>query len=332
MASIFYLDYELGNDSTTDTPLGWWSVAFTGGTGTEPAADTTVTGGTSGSTAKTTVVVISSGTFAGNDAAGTMYFYGKSAAFQSEEVSWSTGHIDIGGDFTYCAWKTISTTGAKASRIAPGDTIRVAKSPAPVSLGVNGKWTDNTIVGGGFPATLAVTGTADASGLIRLTLANTATLANNDVVQILSVGGTIEANGVWLCTVIDATHIDLQGTVYANAWTSGGTIQKINSKAVVLTLPATPFTYNITSCDTASGWVGANDGTPSLITFATDAKEGHGCIKILMDASTQTNKIQSYLPISIPAATAGNYQKITFWIKNSAAIADATTWSMESTC
>ncbi|MEX2052748.1 MAG: hypothetical protein WD898_00810, partial [Candidatus Paceibacterota bacterium] len=39
------------------------------------------------------------------------------------------------------AWKTI-TSGATAARIAPGDIIRIAKSPAPASLGTTGVWTN----------------------------------------------------------------------------------------------------------------------------------------------------------------------------------------------
>jgi len=39
------------------------------------------------------------------------------------------------------AWKTI-TSGATAARIAPGDTIRIAKSPDPVSLGITATWTN----------------------------------------------------------------------------------------------------------------------------------------------------------------------------------------------
>src|SRR5512138_3120467 len=38
------------------------------------------------------------------------------------------------------AWKTI-TSGATAARIAPGDIIRIAKSPAPYSIG-NATWND----------------------------------------------------------------------------------------------------------------------------------------------------------------------------------------------
>ncbi len=37
-------------------------------------------------------------------------------------------------------WKTI-TSGATAARTAPGDVIRIMKSPDPVSLGVNGTFT-----------------------------------------------------------------------------------------------------------------------------------------------------------------------------------------------
>lgn len=39
------------------------------------------------------------------------------------------------------AWKTI-TAGATAARIAPGDTIRIAKSPTPTSTGINAAWTN----------------------------------------------------------------------------------------------------------------------------------------------------------------------------------------------
>jgi hypothetical protein len=134
--STFYLDYENGNDSTTATPLGWWSVPFTGGTAPDPVVSGLVTGAVSGATARMTAVVLSGGAWATSDAAGTMYFYGKSAtAFQAEQVDFdSGGHMDIAADFTYCAWKTI-TTGATAARIAPGDVIRIAKSLDPTSLG-----------------------------------------------------------------------------------------------------------------------------------------------------------------------------------------------------
>lgn len=221
------------------------------------------------------------------------------------------------------AWKTI-TLGATAARIAPGDIIRIAKSPAPVSLGINGKWTNNTNTGGGFPTALNITGTADnGSGLIRVTMADTSTLTNNDVVQIVATGGTVEANGAWKITVIDSTHIDLQNSVYINAWTSGGTVQQINSKAIVLD---SPLTKNITDFETLFTNAVGGDCTSAKVAVSTDAKEGGNCQRFTLDATPQTNRLEAYL--AIPSTDYSSYQKITFWIKNSAAITDANRWAI----
>ncbi len=140
--AIFYSDYENGNDVTTATPLGWWSVEFTNGSGTEPLTNEIVTGASSSATAKITIIgTLSGGSWGGSDAAGTMYFYGKSATdFESETVNCAEGgSFDIANDFTYCAWKTL-TSGATSERIAPGDIIRLAKSLAPTSIG-DATWT-----------------------------------------------------------------------------------------------------------------------------------------------------------------------------------------------
>lgn len=74
--------------------------------------------------------------------------------------------------------------------------------------------------------TLAVTGSAAGTGgVVRLTVASSAALTTGQAVTVASVGGTTEANGNWICTVVDSTHVELIGSVFANAWTSGGTIQ-----------------------------------------------------------------------------------------------------------
>lgn len=46
---VFYMDYVGGNDATTATPYGWWSVAYTTGNGTQPVTAETATGGASSS-------------------------------------------------------------------------------------------------------------------------------------------------------------------------------------------------------------------------------------------------------------------------------------------
>lgn len=70
---------------------------------------------------------------------------------------------------------------------------------------------------------VAISGAADnGAGLVRLTVASTTGWTTGDIKDVASVGGTTEANGTWTITVVDGTHIDLQGSTFANAYTSGG--------------------------------------------------------------------------------------------------------------
>ena len=59
------------------------------------------------------------------------------------------------------------------------------------------------------------------SGLIRITVTGHL-FATGDKTGIESVGGTTEANGDWTVTKIDANNFDLQGSTFANTYTSGG--------------------------------------------------------------------------------------------------------------
>lgn len=71
----------------------------------------------------------------------------------------------------------------------------------------------------------AVLGAANnGSGLIRIQVASTTGLATNTLKNINQVAGCIEANGTWPVTVIDATHFDLQGSTFVNAYVSGGIV------------------------------------------------------------------------------------------------------------
>jgi len=76
------------------------------------------------------------------------------------------------------------------------------------------------------PVAIAITGAANSgAGIIRLIVASTATITTGAEFSVTNVGGTIEANGLWLVTVIDSTHVDLQGSAFVNAYVSGGVIQ-----------------------------------------------------------------------------------------------------------
>lgn len=78
------------------------------------------------------------------------------------------------------------------------------------------------------PAALTVSNAANnGSGLIRLTVSSTSTLSTGQEVGVTGIVGTTEANTSWIITVIDGSNIDLQGSTFTNAYTSGGTVQAL---------------------------------------------------------------------------------------------------------
>ncbi|MFA7238189.1 MAG: hypothetical protein WC058_15110 [Phycisphaeraceae bacterium] len=95
-------------------------------------------------------------------------------------------------------------------------TLQKLYQPSAVSL----------LLGSNSNAALTITGAASNGGpnLIRLTVASTATFSTGQKKIVNGVTGTTEANARWTITVVDATHIDLQGSTFTNAYVSGGTI------------------------------------------------------------------------------------------------------------
>ncbi|MFA6971363.1 MAG: hypothetical protein WC208_08190 [Gallionella sp.] len=311
----FYVDGTTGIDTTTDTPLGWWSVAYTGATGTAPAVDEVVTGATSESTAKICGIV---NLYEWGIGAGTMYFYGKSAAFQAETVNCAGGGaFTIGADFVYCAWKTL-TVGASAARLVSGrgDTIRMAKSPNPTSMGQSAQWTGATGLSGGTGGTKTVSGTANDGGLIRITTSGAHGYVTGDVVLITAIVGTIEANSEWVVTYIDATHFNLQGSAYVNAWISGGTVYKKTVQAVVLT---TAVTKTIHNCDTA--WSG---GASCTVTAENNAREGAKYQKIVtgaLGAGQELSYVDFGSQLDFSNLSGASLQQISFWFWSNVTVA-----------
>lgn len=114
------------------------------------------------------------------------------------------------------------------------------------SIGQNGKWSTLPISGEYLtalarpgitleqldaiaPTPLNITGAANnGAGLIRLTLAAESnadfTIVGQNFIVVYDVGGTTEANGTWTFTIINSTHIDLIGSAFVHAYTSGGHI------------------------------------------------------------------------------------------------------------
>lgn len=59
------------------------------------------------------------------------------------------------------------------------------------------------------------------SGAIRLTVGSTSNMATGNTIVVANVGGAVGANGSWTATVIDGTHIDLQGSNFTSTSAAG---------------------------------------------------------------------------------------------------------------
>lgn len=139
------------------------------------------------------------------------------------------------------------------------------------------------------------------------------------------------------------------GSNWANAWktiTSGATAARI-APADVIRIAKSPAptsignaewtnlskTVTLASAQTAtidlceSAWTanGSGDTTVALTGVATDAKQGSYSMKLTLDAAPQTSIMQAYYATGTLNLSA--YQKISFWIKNSAAIV-ANNWKV----
>jgi hypothetical protein len=126
----------------------------------------------------------------------------------------------------------------------PQQSLFNANTDGSVTVGQNG-WIDVLDPFGGHAAwigtqndTWAVTGAVDnGAGLIRLTVVGHDFVTGNRA-RVQSVGGIGQApppggtfhnnaTGTWSVTVIDADHIDLDGSVFAGAYTSGGMVDRL---------------------------------------------------------------------------------------------------------
>lgn len=118
------------------------------------------------------------------------------------------------------------------------------------------------------------------SGEIRLELDALSNADFNIVGQnfivVQGVEGTVEANGTWPFTVIDATHIDLVGSVFTNAYVAGGEIGG--------SLDALPFSLDSISkasvaelaAFTSDHKLGFFDGPNLEATIETAEQDGQG--------------------------------------------------------
>ena len=170
----------------------------------------------------------------------------------------------------------IRVTVADTSTLTTGDIRTVSGVIGSFADDANGTWTLTVISGTTFDLQSSsfdsqnVTGAANnGAGLIRLAMASTAAWTTGSKVVVASVTGTTEANGNWVVTVIDATHLDLQGSTFTNAYVSGGTVKDRYDSATdggVLAGDIDLLPFSLDDVSTAA--------LPALAIFNTDHKLG----------------------------------------------------------
>ncbi len=110
------------------------------------------------------------------------------------------------------------------------DSITLFEAEASYELFRTRGTETRTIIVPSSPTITTITGAASGTGgVIQITytpISTNPTLATGNIVNIQAVGGTTEANGSWVITVVDATDFTLNGSVFANTYTSGGTFQQ----------------------------------------------------------------------------------------------------------
>jgi hypothetical protein len=120
------------------------------------------------------------------------------------------------------------------------DCITLFEAEAARELFRNRRAEGTTIIVPSTPVAQNVSNAASHVGLIQLTVGATGAWTTGQELVVASVQGTTEANGNWIVTVIDGTHIDLQNSTFTNAYTSGGTVTNLPG---VVTLPTDYMSY-----------------------------------------------------------------------------------------
>lgn len=120
------------------------------------------------------------------------------------------------------------------------------------TLAPGSSWVGTTGGAGALPsaATQIISGTASSGGVINVSLSanlppnglsdgTTTNFPASGICFVNGVAGTTEANGIWPCTVINSSTIQLTGSSYVNAYISGGSISVVNGGQTILGAAAT---------------------------------------------------------------------------------------------
>lgn len=225
----------------------------------------------------------------------------------------ANGSDSNGGTSWADAWKTI-LNGATAARIAPGDIIRIAKSPDPTSIGA-ALWTGAAYLKGDIPGgTQNIASSTNATPIV-VTKAGHG-LSNGSVVVVWNHSTNTAANGQWLVGNVTANTFELVGSVGNGTGGATGYLQNVTSRCVVL---ETPVNQTITQATTS--WTAGTNVT-SAAASATYYKRYGMSVKIVTAAGHAGTGILAYQGLPAPLNLSG-YEQVSFWIRTDFIVANA---------
>jgi prepilin-type N-terminal cleavage/methylation domain-containing protein len=131
-----------------------------------------------------------------------------------------------------------------------GRPYAMTLSYVDVPLPYAGDSTSSRMSVGKYRINGTITGASNnGAGRIRIT---TATAIDSNIasgpgayVIVSGVGGTVEANGRWSLTLVDSTHFDLQGSIFTNTYTTGGTFTLYCPSCAVFSIGADSLWRNL---------------------------------------------------------------------------------------
>ena len=121
---------------------------------------------------------------------------------------------------------------------------RVGRFDCEFVTGVGQATTPHAVTITGAAAGTVFTTPTGSARRIRLTVTSTALLRDGDAGTVSGVAGTTEANGTWPMDVIDATHVELNGSTFVHAYTSGGTLIGLASIEPIETDPVVEISWS----------------------------------------------------------------------------------------
>jgi hypothetical protein len=212
-------------------------------------------------------------------------------------------------------WKTFSSTGASATRLAGDDILRIESSPDPTSIG-SGTW-----VGSKMQGSSSINSTTNASPIVVSCASSMATLgiSNGDTVVLTGHTTNTNANGTWEVTSVSGSTCALVGSTGNGVGGAVGLLRKVSNQRVILaSSPIVNIASHGNRGNGRTAWTAQTANvTTSLAT--TDAaggiKEGDCSDSIAVGANFTTG-LAAYKATG--SLNLSGYQQLSFWIKQTA--------------